>query len=596
MTLNVEKGEGGTGSPNPSMAVSHERTKLPVLLKAVNSSLGPDPSVRGCSKLFHRHHKTALIRACQRVLLRERRLRQRRQRALPFYMRCLVTPGCITPEQEDTQKDTPCVLKLTDLPVAPTGQDAFADRVEQDLQEAESLVGVAGEDTPELEEELTLDHILEVVNQLQYHTHKEEGIEVCSAFLLGCCLYGQQCPQHHTILPYHWQLWHIPTQSWESVSGDAQEILERLYSDPAKVHIRATYQGLRFVIDLHSMLVWYSSAFNRVRRLSTSADASVSFHTVYKYYYKEALEWLECSPVFVQNIEEALRNGVREVHCRTLQYQYILDLLAGYQQNLVTGTKRQICARPVFCSPVMLLPQLRTLSGTDYLENSALLTPQALSTSCVYQPYPETWLEVDLLKDFSQVPMSFEDRGYRLIYSFFHKTMPESKYMIDSIQRVQNCFLWDKYKRKKEHMSRKLSEQERLVNERHLFHGTSHSSIDAICKHNFDPRLSGKHATIYGQGSYFARKAKYSHRYAPCSPSGHHYVFLSKVLVGKSTPGICTFRRPPALVPEDPASDLYDSCVDSLRDPQIYVIFDNDQCYPYFIIKYEEIKDVVHLD
>ncbi|XP_069502421.1 protein mono-ADP-ribosyltransferase TIPARP-like [Ambystoma mexicanum] len=579
------------------MASCHERTPTPVPLKEVVSRLRSRTRIRNCVKLLQRRRKTPLIRACHRVLLRERRLRRQRHRALPFCIRYLATVDCTSPGQEDSRKDPQCGLKLSDL--VSTGvvtRDTFSDTVEQAFQDAESLAAVAAEDVSKLEEDLTIDHILEVVNQLHYHIHKEEGIEICPNFLLGCCLNGHKCPMHHTILPYHWQLWHMPTESWESVGGDAQEILERLYSDPAKVHIRATYQCIPFVIDLQSKLIWYSSVFNRVRRLSTSANAYTPFHTGYKYYYKEAGDWLECSPVFVQNIEEALRQGAREAHCRTPQYHYVVDLLAGYQQNMVTGTKRQICCRPIFCSPVMLLPQLRTLSGTSSPENSALPGQLSLSASSIDQPYPETWLDVDDMQDFTQVPMSFEDRGYRLIYSFFHKTMPESKYMITSIQRVQNCFLWDKYKRKKAHMSRKLSERERLVNERHLFHGTSHSLIDAICKHNFDPRLSGKHAIIYGQGSYFARKAKYSHRYAPCSPSGQHYVFLSKVLVGKSAPGICSYRRPPALVPEDPASDLFDSCVDSLKDPQIYVIFDNDQCYPYFIIQYEQIKDVLRLD
>lgn len=82
-------------------------------------------------------------------------------------------------------------------------------------------------------------------------------------------------------------------------------------------------------------------------------------------------------------------------------------------------------------------------------------------------------------------------------------------------------------------MSRRLSEMDRLLSERHLFHGTSADVVEGICKHNFDPRVCGKHATMFGQGSYFARKAVYSHNFSKRSPKGVHCMFLAKVLTGR---------------------------------------------------------------
>lgn len=87
--------------------------------------------------------------------------------------------------------------------------------------------------------------------------------------------------------------------------------------------------------------------------------------------------------------------------------------------------------------------------------------------------------------------------------------------------------------RKKEYMSRRMSEMDRLLCERHLFHGTSADVVEGICKHNFDPRVCGKHATMFGQGSYFARKAVYSHNFSKRSPKGVHCMFLAKVLTGR---------------------------------------------------------------
>lgn len=88
-------------------------------------------------------------------------------------------------------------------------------------------------------------------------------------------------------------------------------------------------------------------------------------------------------------------------------------------------------------------------------------------------------------------------------------------------------------RRKKEYMSRRMSEMDRLLSERHLFHGTSADAVEGICKHNFDPRVCGKHATMFGQGSYFARKAVYSHNFSKRSPKGVHCMFLAKVLTGR---------------------------------------------------------------
>lgn len=59
------------------------------------------------------------------------------------------------------------------------------------------------------------------------------------------------------------------------------------------------------------------------------------------------------------------------------------------------------------------------------------------------------------------------------------------------------------------------------------------------------------------------------------------------------TVGNPSMRRPPPINLRDPSSDLFDSCVDNWVDPQIYVIFNDDQSYPYFIIHYEEVAGTV---
>ena len=130
------------------------------------------------------------------------------------------------------------------------------------------------------------------------------------------------------------------------------------------------------------------------------------------------------------------------------------------------------------------------------------------------------------------------------------------------------------------------SQNGRYVNERQLFHGTSPEIVEAICKQNFDWRLHGKNATVYGEGSYFALNSYYSDNYAKKDSKGCKFMFVAKVLVGSYTKGQSSYRRPPSKEPSNPASDLYDSCVDDMSNPTIFVIFDTDQFYPEYIIKY----------
>ena len=123
------------------------------------------------------------------------------------------------------------------------------------------------------------------------------------------------------------------------------------------------------------------------------------------------------------------------------------------------------------------------------------------------------------------------------------------------------------------------------IDERSLFHGTDTLDIcRGICINNFDFRKSGKNATVYGQGSYFARDARYSHHNTKASKSDERYMFRAKVLVGKFTQGRSEYRRPPEIPGE--SHKLYDACVDSPIDPSIFVVFDRSQTYPEYLIKY----------
>lgn len=99
------------------------------------------------------------------------------------------------------------------------------------------------------------------------------------------------------------------------------------------------------------------------------------------------------------------------------------------------------------CFPLFI----RTLGGLSSTFLSSLESsgnqPLSPTSSTPSKVYPETWLPMNTSQDFLQVPVSRDDRSYRTVYSLFHKTVSETKFRILKILRVQNPFLWEKYKR-----------------------------------------------------------------------------------------------------------------------------------------------------
>jgi len=59
-----------------------------------------------------------------------------------------------------------------------------------------------------------------------------------------------------------------------------------------------------------------------------------------------------------------------------------------------------------------------------------------------------------------------------------------------------------------------------------------------------------------------------------------------QVLVGRYTRGQSDMVRPPPIDPSRPFIDLYDTCVDNVDKPEIFVTFDFRQSYPEYLIEY----------
>ncbi|NXO77606.1 PAR14 polymerase, partial [Sitta europaea] len=194
---------------------------------------------------------------------------------------------------------------------------------------------------------------------------------------------------------------------------------------------------------------------------------------------------------------------------------------------------------------------------------------------------PSTWdpMENELLKIVELTPDSIE---YKDVEAKFLQTCQSLK--IQKIERVQNRYLWKNYQIKKCEMDKKNGNRN---NERHLFHGTTQKSLTLINNKGFNRSYAGMNAANFGNGTYFAVNASYSANdiYSKPDEKGRKYMYLARVLVGEYSLGI-KGSITPAPKNADNSVDLFDSSTDNVRQPSMFIIFNDIQAYPEYLITF----------
>ncbi|KAJ8373853.1 hypothetical protein SKAU_G00044330 [Synaphobranchus kaupii] len=389
-----------------------------------------------------------------------------------------------------------------------------------------------------------------------------EKTEICLYFVKGSCKQGDRCWREHSSLPYKWEVRN--GNSWSALPDN--EKIEKDFCIPANVYS----QGAP---PVHFDAMTCGSA--EVRRLSTVSSVlqpTFVLTTEWAWYWRDEYDnWIQYSSLEGQHrlssiTSEDLERKYQENSSAVLEFTagsqaYKLFFQDMLQTNEQHGTVRLVRRRPVFVSTAGAQKARTSKSRPSYN----------------FQAVPAYW-DKSMLPDTGYKKITLQDSSdeYQKILSLFHQTM--RGYRLASVERVQNRALWEVFQWQKDLMRK--NNAGRNVNERLLFHGTDSTHIDAICKQNFDWRLCGTHGTAYGKGSYFARDAKYSHSYT--GSSGMRTMFVCRVLVGGYTKGDSSYLRPPSKDGGD--SVFYDSCVDNVRDPSIFVVFEKHQVYPEYIL------------
>ncbi|XP_060101626.1 protein mono-ADP-ribosyltransferase PARP12-like [Heteronotia binoei] len=401
----------------------------------------------------------------------------------------------------------------------------------------------------------------------------EESDMICLYHIRKSCSFQDKCIRVHFHLPYRWEL--LDGTQWKELP--LMEDIEKHYCDP--FNERFACSGVKkLTIDFISM----TCDWTQVRRLSTASSVTKPPHYILTtewlwYWNDEYGVWHEygkqdvdhdAASVNSLDLEKAYQSEASPTfHFTAGKQNYVLDFKAMKQKNIRYLTEREVRRRPKFVSLKEI--EKKKTSGAELSKagEGATNIPSHWDRSAL----PELGYKL--------ITLTSSSNEYRKVQVNFERTMSKAK--IIKIKRIQNLALWEVYQWQKEQMKKANGGKD--VDEKLLFHGTTKKHVDAICQQNFDWRICGVHGTAYGKGSYFARDASYSDNYCKYDLL-YKTMFLARVLVGEFTNGLSNYLRPPAK--ENQNTTFYDSCVNSIHSPSIFVIFEKHQIYPEYLIEY----------
>ncbi|KAK7496314.1 hypothetical protein BaRGS_00012479 [Batillaria attramentaria] len=277
---------------------------------------------------------------------------------------------------------------------------------------------------------------------------------------------------------------------------------------------------------------------------------------------------------------EAFKDSVREKYETKAVQSDTLKCISGTQLEEVLDTFRQHDVDYELCQ---LNGQLN-VRGQKTAVYSSMLKVNDILHAAELQRKDETLqqLQTAKLPDFWDTQSADDQvKSVQLFRGDGEFLQVEQNFMAstESAQRPRIC----EYAAKK----RQLEKQNGVAiqNEKTLWHGTSADATDNINKNGFDRGYCGKNATKYGEGVYFAVDADYSLQttYSPADAQGKRRVYQCKVLVGHSTRG----RAKMKVLPKRHGDVLFDSATNDENSPGIYVIFNDTQAYPEYLILFQ---------
>ena len=203
---------------------------------------------------------------------------------------------------------------------------------------------------------------------------------------------------------------------------------------------------------------------------------------------------------------------------------------------------------------------------------------------------PETWAESRA----GRVTVPRTSPEYKKVVEYFTHALhgQRNKVRVVAVERIQNTPLYQSYAVKKQTMKARDAENpDGVVNNREierqwLFHGTKAEIVPIIVNQGFNRSFAGRNAVVFGRGVYFARDASYSSHPSFSEPDEDKIqrMFMCRVAVGdwcRGTNGQIT----PGHKPKNPL-ELFDSTVDNVDKPSIFVVYHDSQAYPEYLVSF----------
>ncbi|XP_062389432.1 protein mono-ADP-ribosyltransferase PARP14-like isoform X2 [Sardina pilchardus] len=286
-------------------------------------------------------------------------------------------------------------------------------------------------------------------------------------------------------------------------------------------------------------------------------------------------------------------------HARTAQNVTLLPYLAKPLQHIRGHPKQQRAVHPL--SQQGKEPRFMKHAHRPTAQNHTLLPylakplqhirghpKQQRAVHPLSQPgkgdtsVPDNWDDMTLNLRCQVFPLKNNSQEYVTVQNLFLQSCCNNT--IVKIDRVQIPYLWKHYEIKKQAMEAKNGHKN---NERQLFHGTSQPTINHINHNGFNRSYAGKNAAAYGNGTYFAVNARYSasNTYSVPDALGQKYMYLCRVLTGDFTTGRQGMIVPPAKT--STTADLYDTVTDNPGAPTMFVVFNDNQAYPEYLITFK---------
>jgi poly [ADP-ribose] polymerase 10/14/15 len=251
-----------------------------------------------------------------------------------------------------------------------------------------------------------------------------------------------------------------------------------------------------------------------------------------------------------------------------------------------------------FPSSFVGLPTPKQLSRLQaLLSRSVGGTPPGNAVNDVLSP-PQTWQEPPAGARGGAVqfvPVDAQSAEYSQVLSAFNKELKGNANIL-GVERIQNRALWQSYAVKCQTL--RLREEDRRrdnlgaiaadeIERKWFFHGSDADTlVNKISAQGFNRSFAGKNATMFGKGVYFARGSYYSARttYSKPDAQGVQRMLLCRVAVGAYCKG-----EKDRMIPDERDTGkgvLFDTTVENLADPFIFVTYHDAQAYLEYIVKF----------